>query len=111
MNPDSSIEQYLDDLLRALAGRPPRELRALLAEAEAHLIEPDGPASRLAATIRDTVGFTAFALGAIGTLLLGVDSAVRGTGAGQWFTGAAVAIPAAGVFALLLLRNLRTGQT
>ena len=69
------------------------------------------PTSWLAATIRDTVGFAAFALAATGTLLLGIDSAVRGTGAGQWFTGAVVAVPAAGVFAVLLLRDLRTGQT
>ena len=248
--PDSAIEQYLDELVRALAGRPPRELRALLAEAEAHLhddavaaiargvpreqaerdavarfgsaddlaaaeraldrgrfalllrqlvtsaillggigaiavgisglvaavvraiggsgalvdvkpgqslapadctrwlaLNPTAgscraaavadwanetvyyrlalgvvglvvlavgvglhrgrPTSRLATTIRDTVGFAAFALAAIGTLLLGIDSAARGTGAGQWFTGAAVAVPAAVVFAVLLLRDVR----
>jgi hypothetical protein len=34
---DSPIEDYLDELVTALAGRPPRELRAMLAEAEAHL--------------------------------------------------------------------------
>lgn len=34
---DSPIERYLDDLVRALAGSPPRQLRHLLAEAEAHL--------------------------------------------------------------------------
>ena len=254
MNADSPVEQYLDELVRALAGRPPRELRAFLAEAEAHLHDevdaalargvpraqaereavarfgPAGelaaaeraldrgrftallrqlvtsavllggigaiavgvsglmaavvraiggeralvdvkpgqslapadctrwlalnptagscraaavadwanetvyyrlalgvlgllvvavglwmrrgrPASRLAATIRDTVGFAAFALGGIGTLLVGIESAVRGTGAGQWFTGSAVAVPAAGLFAVLLLRDLRSWQT
>jgi hypothetical protein len=63
--------------------------------------------SRIAATVRDAVGLAAFALGAAGTLLLGIDGAVRGTGAGQWLSGAAVAVPAAGVFAVLLLRDLR----
>ena len=112
----------------------------LLVLAVGHWLRRGRPTSRLAATIRDTVGFAAFALGAVGTLLLGIDSAVRGTGAGQWFTGAAVAskinlaafclviavatcqwlfggqwftglvvaAPAAGVFALLLLRDLRS---
>ena len=31
------IDDYLDELVTALTGRPPRELRGLLAEAEAHL--------------------------------------------------------------------------
>jgi hypothetical protein len=35
----SAVEDYLDQLVRALAGRPPRELRAVLAEAEAHLYD------------------------------------------------------------------------
>ena len=65
------------------------------------------PASRVAATVRDAVGLAAFALGAAGTVLLGIDGVVRGTGAGQWLTGAAVAVPAAGVFAVLLVRDLR----
>jgi hypothetical protein len=79
----------------------------LLVLAVAYWLRRGRPMSRLAATIRDTVGFAAFAVGAVGTLLLGVDSVARGTGAGQWFTGAAVAMPAAGVFAALLLRDLR----
>jgi len=33
----SPIETYLDELVRAFAGRAPRELRGMLAEAEAHL--------------------------------------------------------------------------
>jgi hypothetical protein len=36
---ESPIEDYLDELTRALADRPPRELRGLLAEAEGHLHE------------------------------------------------------------------------
>ena len=80
----------------------------LLVLAVGHWLRRGRPTSRLAAMIRDTVGFAAFALGAVGTLLLGIDSAVRGTGAGQWFTGLVVAAPAAGVFALLLLRDLRS---
>jgi hypothetical protein len=79
----------------------------LLVLATGYWLRRGRPVSRLAATVRDTVGLAAFALGAAGTLLLGVDSALRGTGAGQWFTGAAVAVPVAGVFAVLLLRDLR----
>jgi hypothetical protein len=63
--------------------------------------------SRLVTTIRDAAGLVAFALGAAATLLLGIDSTARGAGAGQWFTGALVAVPAAAVFAVLLLRDLR----
>jgi hypothetical protein len=63
--------------------------------------------SRLAVTVRDTVGLAAFGLAAAATLLLGIDTVVRGGGAGQWFTGAAVAAPAAAGFAVLLLRDLR----
>lgn len=63
--------------------------------------------ARVVATIRDAVGFAVFVLGAAGTLLLGLESVARGSGAGQWFTATAVAVPAAGVFAALLLRDLR----
>jgi hypothetical protein len=33
------VETYLDELVRAMTGRPPRELRVVLAEAEAHLYD------------------------------------------------------------------------
>ena len=79
----------------------------LLVLAVGYWLRRGRPTARLAATVRDAVGLAAFALGAAGTLLLGIESAVRGTGAGQWLTGAAVAVPAAGVFAVLLLRDLR----
>jgi hypothetical protein len=72
--PDSPIEVYLDDLLAASHGMRPREVRELLAEAEAHLYDDKaalvaagtaeyqaeaeavarfGPPSRLAAADRD----------------------------------------------------------
>jgi hypothetical protein len=59
------------------------------------------------AVVRDAVGHTAFALGAVVTLGLGIDNLVNGGGAGQWLSAAPVALAGAAVFAVLLLRDLR----
>ena len=44
--PDSPIEVYLDELLTAASGMPPRRVRGLLAEADAHLRDDAAAARR-----------------------------------------------------------------
>jgi hypothetical protein len=68
------------------------------------------PVSQQIATVRDTIGATAFGVAAVVTLGLGVDSAVVGGGAGQWLSATVVALAAAVGFAVLLLRELRTAE-
>ncbi|HZC72360.1 MAG TPA: permease prefix domain 1-containing protein [Jatrophihabitans sp.] len=57
--------------------------------------------------VRDAVGHTAFAVAALGSLVLGIDAAVTGGSAGQWLSATPVALVGAGTFAVLLLRDLR----
>ena len=64
--------------------------------------------SRLVATVRDTVGLTAFSLAAAATLALGLRASERGGGAGQWLSATPVALACALAFAVLLTRDLRT---
>ena len=64
----------------------------------------------LPATVVDTVAATLFGASGAWLLLLGADAVVvsSGHGAGQWLSAAPVALGAAAVFAVRLLRDLRS---
>ena len=64
--------------------------------------------TRAVATVRDAVGLTAFGLAMAATLVLGVDAARHGSGAGQWLSATVTALVGAGGFAVALGRDLRT---
>jgi hypothetical protein len=63
--------------------------------------------SQALSTVRDAVGLTAFALAAVYTSAAAVNAADTGSGTGQWLSAAPVAAGLAGVFAVLLVRDLR----
>jgi hypothetical protein len=65
--------------------------------------------SLLPPAISDTIAATLFAIGALLTLGLGIDAIAvsSGDGSGQWLSAAAVALVAAGVFGIRLIRDLR----
>jgi hypothetical protein len=83
--PDSPIECYLDELVAGLSTRQPRELRHLVAEAEAHLRD-DAEAGMATAERRRLVtplwalarqfALTAVVLGAVGALAVGASGAL-----------------------------------
>jgi hypothetical protein len=62
--------------------------------------------SRPLKTARDAVGLTAFGLAAAYTSAAAVDAAGTGSGVGQWLSALPVAAGLAGVFGVLLLRDL-----
>jgi hypothetical protein len=59
--------------------------------------------------VSDTIAATLFCIGGLWTLGLGVDDIAvsSGDGAGQWLSAAVVALIAAGVFGVRLIRDLR----
>lgn len=62
---------------------------------------------RALSTVRDAVGLTAFGLAAVYTSAAAVDAASGGSGVGQWLSATPVAAGVAGVFGVLLIRDLR----
>jgi len=68
-----------------------------------------GTWTSLPATVVDSVAVTLFGLSGVWLLVLGLDAVVvrSGHGAGQWLSAAPVALAAAVVFAVRLLRDLR----
>jgi hypothetical protein len=65
--------------------------------------------SGLPPAISDTIAATLFGIGGLGTLALGVEAIAvsSGDGSGQWLSAAGVALVAAGIFGIRLIRDLR----
>lgn len=63
--------------------------------------------SELGSATTDTIAVTLLIAGGVWTLGLGVDAAVVGGGAGQWFSGAGVALAAAAYYGVRVSRRLR----
>jgi hypothetical protein len=65
--------------------------------------------SLLPPAISDTIAATLFGIGGLWTLGLGVDAIAvsSGDGSGQWLSAAIVALVAAGIFGIRLIRDLR----
>lgn len=69
---------------------------------------PNGRWAYLPPAVRDTIAVTLFAIGGVWTLGMGIDAIIvsSGNGSGQWLSAAPVALLAAAVFAVRLIRDI-----
>lgn len=73
---------------------------------------PNGRWAVLPPAVGDTIAVTLFAIGGVWTLGMGIDAIVVGSGdgSGQWLSAAPVALLAAAVFAVRLIRDIEAAH-